>query len=396
MSAFSRRGFLKGTTALAAAVGAIPTKAQTGQVIAYVGPNSDKGKGINIFYVNASDGSLMPWKILTGIPSASSLAFHPNKKYLYSVNSISNFNGTTNGSVTSMSVDSGTGDLRIMNVVSSEGGNPAHLSVDPSGKWVFAANYGGGSGVVLPIRSDGMLGPAADVVKFSGPQGPMLAVDAPPGSFAISAHDAPHAHMAEMDPGGKYFLITELGADRIYSFKINQQTGKLTPNDQPYFQASPGSGPRHFAFHPNGRFMYTITEEGSTMILTDYDPDTGRMTYRQTVSTLPPGFAGTNFPSAVYISPDGNLLYGLNRLFDTAVIYDINQEGWMLNARHVWTHGSYPRELGVEPNGNYMYILHTRSDNLTSFRIDKSTGMLDFTGQFVPVGDPSSIVFLRL
>ena len=394
-AAVSRRGFIKGSSAVAAALGATTANAQTGQIIAYVGAYTDKGKGIHMFYLNPSDGTLTPWKILSGLPNPSSLAFHPTNKYMYAVNEIANYSGSTNGSVTAISVDSASGDLKIMNVVNSGGGGPAHLSVDPSGKWVFAANYGGGSVAVLPILADGSLGAAADVVKLTGPLGPQPAWEAPPGSFANSGHDATHAHMAQTDPAGKFLFVADLGTDRIFIYRLDQQTGKLTPSDQPWYQASPGAGPRHFEFHPNGRFVYAITEEASTMLLMDYEPDTGKLAYRQSVSTLPPGFAGTNYPSEIHISENGNFLYGANRLCDSIVVYDVNAEGWMLNARHVWTRGSYPRHFAVEPNGNFLYVCHSRSDNVTSFAVNKTTGMLDFTGQFVPIGNPSKIVFLR-
>ncbi len=397
LTAFSRRGFLKGSTVLGAVAAAVPGRAQSGQIIAYVGANTDRGKGIHMFYLNPSDGTLTPWKILTGIRNPSSLALHPNKKYMYAVNEIPNYNAAGHGSVTAISVDSATGDLTIMNVVSSQGGGPAHLSVDPSGKWVFVANYGAGSVAVLPIMANGSLGEATDVQTISGPLGPQPAVEAPPGSFAISGHNAPHAHMAQSDPAGNFVFVADLGTDRIYIYKLDKQTGKLTPNSQPYMQASLGAGPRHFDLHPNGRYFYAITEEASTMVLADFDAATGTLTYRgQTASTLPEGFTGTNFASAIKLSEDGNFLYGANRLFDSIVVFDINPEGWMLNRRHVWTRGSYPRDFSIEPNGNFMYVLHTRSDNITSFRVNKSTGDLEFTGQFVPVGNPSKIVFLRL
>jgi 6-phosphogluconolactonase len=396
LAAFSRRGFLKGSSVLAAAAASVPARAAAGDIIAYVGAYTPNGRGIHMFYLNPANGTLTPWKVLTGIRSPSSIALHPNKRYMYAVNEISNFNSTTNGSVTAISVDSGTGDLTIMNVVSSQGGGPAHLSVDPSGKWVFAANYGGGSVAVLPILANGSLGEAVDVQKLSGPLGPQPALDAPPGSFAISGHDATHAHQAETDPAGNFLFVPDLGTDRIFIYKLNQQTGKLTPNDQPFFQASFGAGPRHFSFHPNGRFVYVINEEASTIVLMDYDAAKGTLTYRQSVSTLPQGFAGTNYTSEIHVSEDGRFVYGANRLHDTIAIFDINLEGWMLNGRQVWTRGDYPRHFAVEPNGNFMYVCNQRSDHVATFQVDKSTGGLTFTGQFVPVGNPSKIIFLTL
>jgi 6-phosphogluconolactonase len=399
LSAFSRRGFLKGSTALAALGSAAPAGAQQGgQVIAYVGAYTNRGKGIHMFTVNTTDGTLTPTKILTGILSPSSLALHPNKKFLYAVNEISNFTGpNTSGSVTAMSIDSATGDLRILNVVSSGGTGPAHLSVDPAGKWVFVANYGGGSAAVLPIMPDGSVGAPAFVQKITGPLGVQPAVEAPPGSFAISGHDAPHAHQAQSDPAGNFVFVSDLGTDRIYVYRLDKDRGTLTPSDPPFMQASLGAGPRHFDFHPNGRLVYAITEEASTMVVMDYDAAAGRLTYKgQSASTLPPGYAGTNYPSEIHVSEDGNYLYGANRLCDSIVQFDINGDGWLLNPRHVWTRGGYPRHFAIEPTGNFMYVLHSNSDNITTFRVDQATGALTFTGQFVPVGNPSKIVFLTL
>ena len=212
--------------------------------------------------MNTTDGTLTQLRLLSNIPGPGSLALHPNKKFLYAVNEISNYNGTTNGSVTSLSIDSATDDLKILNVVSSQGGNPAYVSVDPSGKWVLAANYGGGSSVVIPIMPDGSLGAATDVAKISGPLGMSNpAVDAPPGSYANSGHDAPHAHQAETDPGGNYVLVSDLGTDRIYVYALDKTRGTLTPANPPFVQGSYGSGPRHFVFHPNGRLVYAITKK---------------------------------------------------------------------------------------------------------------------------------------
>ncbi len=368
-------------------------------MIAYIGgytsASRDKG-GIYSYFMNQSDGSLTAGKVLTALPSPSALAIHPNKKWMYAVNEISNFAGTRNGSVTAISIDGGTGDLRIMNVVNSEGGGPAQVSIDPTGKWVFAANYGGGSAVVLPILADGSLGSAADVARISGPLGINPSFDGPPGSYAISGHDAPHAHMAQTDLAGNFLFVSDLGTDRIYIYKFNNVTGRLTANDQPYLQASNGAGPRHFDFHPNRRWAYAITEEASTMLFMKYDPAKGTLDIMQTAPTLPAAFTGTNFASAVRLSADGRFLYGANRLYDSVVIFEINQEGWMIRLGDEWTRGNYPRDIAFDPAGNFMYVLHSRSDNVTSFRVNRMTGLLSFTGQFLPVSNPSQIVFLTL
>jgi 6-phosphogluconolactonase len=234
-------------------------------------------------------------KVAAAVPSPSWLAFHPNKSFLYAVNEISNFNGTTNGSVSAFTVNPSAGDLTFLNVVSSQGAGPAHLSVDPLGQFVFVANYGGGSFAVLPIQSNGSLGNATDVHVDVGSVGPTTATNAPPGSFAISGHDAPHAHMIQADPAGNFVFGADLGQDRISSWLLNRPTGKLIPNGPAFLSLPPGDGPRHFAFHPNGRWFYSLQEEASTLMFFDYNALSGVLTPQQSVSTLPQEFVDTNF-----------------------------------------------------------------------------------------------------
>ncbi len=399
-AAISQGGVLQGASAQATAgprtAPAVQAR-QGGQTVAYVGAYTDRGKGIHLFHVHRGDGSLIPWKTVEGLPNPSSLAFDPAKRYLYAANEIDSFNGSESGSVTAMSVEQSTGDLKVLDVVSSQGTGPAHLSVHPAGKYVFAANYGGGSVAVLPIKSDGSLGDATDVHAISGPLGPQPAQDAPPGSFAISGHDAPHAHMAQTDPAGKYFLVSDLGTDRVYIFRFDTAAGKLTPHDQPFVQAAPGAGPRHFDFHPHGPWLYSLNEEASTLDVMAYNAPDGSLTIQQTLSTLPEGYAGTNFPSAIHVSQDGRFVHAANRLHDTIAIFSVNEATGTLTARgHVWTRGSYPRHFAVEPSGRFLYVCHSRSDNVTSFGVNRDTGYLDFTGKFTAVGNPSEIVFLAL
>src|SRR5208282_4153289 len=168
---------------------------------------------------------------------------------------------------------------------------PAHLSVHPAGKHVLVANYAGGTVAVLPLAANGELGPATDVKTGLGSTGPTRAASAPPGSFAISGHERPHAHMIESDPAGRFVLASDLGRDRIFIWKFDAQRGRLVENDPPFVALPPGDGPRHFAFHPNGRWLYSLQEEASTVATFDYDAKRGRLTAKQTISRLPKGFA---------------------------------------------------------------------------------------------------------
>ena len=394
----SRRRILKGAAVFAAAAQApiLPDddNHRPASILAYVGSYTPNGQGIYLFSMNTSTGVLTQVKVAAAVPSPSWIAIHPQGRYLYAVNEISNFNGTTSGSVSAFSINRATGDLTFLNVVSSQGGGPAHLSVDPMGQFVFVANYGGGSIAVLPIQSNGSLGNATDVHLDVGSVGPTHATNAPPGSFAISGHDAPHAHMIQADAAGKFVFHADLGQDRIYSWLLNRVSGQLTPNNPAFVSLPPGDGPRHFAFHPNGRWFYSLQEEASTIQFFDYTPATGSLIEQQMLSTLPKGFVGTNFTSEIRVSANGKFVYAANRLHDSIAIFSVGNSGKLTLEGETWTRGDYPRSFTVDPTGNFLFSCNQRSDALTSYRVTGDGGNVKFTGNYTPVGNPAIIVFL--
>ena len=273
---------------------------------------------------------------------------------------------------------------------------PTYVSVHPSGRHLLVANYFGGSVAVLPILADGRLGDASDVKVDAGTIGPTRATHAAPGSFAFSGHDRTHAHMIQADPSGRFVLHADLGLDKIFIWRFDDQQRRADPNDPPSVALPPGDGPRHFDFHPNGRWLYSIQEEGSTIVLFDYDARSGRLTTRQTISTLPPGFAGSNFCSEILVSADGRYVYAGNRLHDSIGIFSVGADGRLTYAGEEWTRGNYPRSFNFDPTGRFLYCCNQRADAIAVFRVDRTTGGLSFTGQYVPVGNPSSIVFVDL
>jgi 6-phosphogluconolactonase (cycloisomerase 2 family) len=201
--------------------------------------------------------------------------------------------------------------------------------------------------------------------------------------------------MISPDPRNRFVLATDLGQDRIYVYRLDPDSGKLTPSvTTPYVSIRSGDGPRHFAFHPNGRWLYAIQEESSTIIFFRYDPASGGLAAQQTLSTLPPGFAGSSFASEVLVSPDGRHLYAANRLHDTIATFSIEAEGRLTYVGETSTLGDYPGQCRIDPSGAFLYVCNRRSDNITAYRIDRETGSLKFTGQYTPVGSPASITFL--
>lgn len=411
----SRRGVLAG-----AAIAAAATTGKTfaddkrddddedrhgrGSRFAYVGTYTPNGGGIHLMQVG-SNGRLTQLKVFPGTTgptygrNPSWLALHPNKKFLYAANEIGDFAGpNTTGAVSAFSVNQQTGDLTFLNTVSSEGSGPAHLSVDPKAQYVFVANYGGGNVAVLPILPDGSLGTATDRQADSGvcgapcPVGPTKPAKAPPGSFANSGHDRAHAHMIEADPAGKFVICNDLGLDLTIVWTLNRTAGTLTnPQTVP---SSPGAGPRHFAFHPNGRWFYSLNETSSTLAFLFYNAATGKLTPVSEVQTLPANFVGTNYTSEVMVSPNGRYIYAANRLHDTIAIFSIDGAGRPEFIGEEWTGGDYPRHFNIDPSGDYMYSCNQRSDAITAFRVDGNGRQLKFLNRYTPVGSPACIIFL--
>lgn len=403
----SRRHFLKRAVAAALAHSALGLAQEAAKglkrnrALAYVGTytgavgSGSNGEGIYLFEMNASTGELAGRKLVAKTPDPSWIAIHPSRKYLYAVNEVGDFQGNS-GSVSAFAIDAASGDLTALNVASSEGAGPCYLSIDALGRYAFVANYGGGTTAVLPILDGGLLGAATDVHRDSDRLGSAQAADAPAGSFAVSGHDAPHAHMISPDPQGRFVLATDLGQDRIYTYEFDRKTGKLNPADGAPFAALPaGDGPRHFAFHPNGNWLYAIQEEASNLVFFRYNPETGLLTAQQTISALPAGFAGTSFASESMISPQGKFLYAANRLHDTIAAFSIGADGRLKWIGETSTMGDYPGQCRIDPSGNFLYACNRRSDSITCFRIHRETGLPRFTGQYTAVGSPASITFLR-
>ena len=298
----SRRSFFKtsvalaGTSALLDGVLRAEPKEAAGPLLAYVGTFSSplrdvlptqvdlppgNGRGIHIFKVDRATGALTPAGVHEMGTSPSCLAANAAGTRLYSANETDRVGKDKEGTVSAFAIDRADGTLKPLNTVRSGGAGPTYVSVHPSGRFVLVANYFGGSVAVLPVLEDGRLGDATDVKADDGKLGPTKAANAPKGSFAVSGHDRTHAHMIQADPAGRFVLHVDLGLDKIFVWKFDAKKGTLAANDPPAVSLPPGDGPRHFHFHPNGKWLYSVQEEGSTVVLFDYDADTGRLTARQ-------------------------------------------------------------------------------------------------------------------
>jgi 6-phosphogluconolactonase (cycloisomerase 2 family) len=413
----SRRSFLKTSVALAGTTPLIagPPPARRdearGPLLAYVGTFSSplrdvpptqvdlppgNGRGIHLFRVDRATGAMTPAGVHEMGTSPSCLALDAAGSRLYSANETDRVGDDKQGTVGAFAIDRADGHLTSLNTVRSGGAGPTYVSVHPSGRFVLVANYFGGSVAVLPILRDGRLGDATDIRRVAGDIGPTRAKNAPPGSFAISGHDRAHAHMIRADAAGRFVLHADLGQDRIFVWKFDDRKGILSPNEPHAVAFPPGDGPRHFEFHPNGRWLYSIQEEGSTIVRFDYDAATGRLAPKQTISALPDGFAGSNFCSEIVVSADGRFVYAGNRLHDSIGIFAVGPGGALSFVGEEWTRGDYPRSFSLDPAGRFLACCNQRGDNVAVFRVDRETGRLAFTGHYAAVGNPSSIVYLDL
>jgi 6-phosphogluconolactonase (cycloisomerase 2 family) len=413
----SRRSFLKASTFLIGGsplTGLLPQAEprRGGRLVAYVGTFSSplrdtlatqvdlppgNGRGIHLFHVDRTSGAMTARDVVEMGTSPSCLVANAARTRLYSANETDRVGDDKQGTVSAFSIDPADGRLQLLNTVRSGGAGPTYVSVHPGGRHLLVANYFGGSVAVLPILADGRLGgDPSDVKVDAGTIGPTKATHAPPGSFAVSGHDRTHAHMIQADPAGRFVLHVDLALDRIFVWKFDDQHGVLTANDPPSVSLPAGDGPRHVHFHPNGRWLYSIQEEGSTLVLFDYDAGLGRLSARQTISTLPPGFAGSNFCSEVLVSADGRHVYAGNRLHDSIAIFSVASDGRLTFVGEEWTRGNYPRSFSFDPAGRFLYCCNQRADAVTVFRVDRATGRLAFTGQYVAVGNPSMVVCLDL
>jgi 6-phosphogluconolactonase len=394
----TRRDFIARTAASLAvpfAASSIRAAAAAGSLYAYVGTYTPNGGGIYLFRIDRASGALLQLQVVDDTRNPSWLAVNPAQTRLYAISEIDNYQGARGGAVVSYAIDGDTFELRRLGAVSSGGTGPSYVSVHPSGKYVFVANYGGGSVAVFPVGEDGVLGEASDVRPSVGPRHHPHAIDDPPGQFAVSDHEGPHVHMVASDPTGQFVIANDAGLDLTLIWRLDMQAGRLLPSDTPVVEAPSGSAPRHFAFHPNGKYFYNLYEHDSKVAVYDYDASRGAMRLKQNLSTLPPKFAGSSLAAEILISPDGRFLYVSNRLHNTLAVFAIAADGQLKMTSEIWVHADYPRSAAIDPSGEMIFSCNQKGDSITSFRVNPASGALSFTGRFEPVGSPAVMVMLK-
>ncbi|MBY0504118.1 MAG: lactonase family protein [Bryobacteraceae bacterium] len=336
-----------------------------------------KSEGIYALRFSSSTGKLTPLGLAAKADNPSYLVIHPNRRWVFSVNEVEQYRGENSGSITAYTLDENTGKLTALNTVSSHGAAPCHLSLDRTGKFLLVANYTGGTVGIYPIRDDGQLGEANKTIQHTG-------------KGVTPRQDKPHAHSINVSANNRYAVAADLGIDELITYRL--RAGSLEPKSR--VKLKDGSGPRHFAFHPSGKYAYSINELASTVSAFTWKAGSGQLREFQSLSTLPSGYTGNNSTAEVVVHPNGKFLYGSNRGHHSIAMFTIDAQGKLTAQGQVPSGGEWPRNFNIDPSGEYLIAANERSDRLAVFRIDAATGKLTATGETGEVGVPVCVKFL--
>lgn len=352
------------------------------QLRLYVGTytrGQNSSKGIYRTILDTDTGELYNPVLAAEATNPSFLEIHPNGKYLYAVSEVGG-----SGGVSAFAVDKSTGDLTLLNQQSSGGAGPCHVNIDHTGKNVLVANYGSGSASVIPIKSNGSLGEPTGFVQHTG------------SSVNPNRQKEPHAHSINPGPDNRFAFVADLGIDKIMIYRLDVEKGTIEENNPPFAKLKPGAGPRHFTFHPNGKYAYVINELDCTVTAFTYEPASGALNDIQTITTLPEGFNGSNTCAEVRVHPNGRFLYGSNRGHNSIAVYRINRRyGTLTFVEHETADIKTPRNFNIDPTGKFCLVANQDGNSIVVFRINRRTGELEPTGHKITVGRPVCIRFLK-
>jgi 6-phosphogluconolactonase len=339
--------------------------------IMYAGTSPGHGsKGIYVFQFDRAKAHLTELQTVTEKINPNFLAVSPNKKILYAVYREGlTKEDTTGGTVMSFKIDPSTGHLTKLNEQSTMGKGPAHVSVDPKGRFAYVANYGGGNFAIYPINKDGSLGKAKQMIQLEG------------HGTNPERQESPHVHSVFPSADGRFIYVSSLGLDKIFIYKVGKK-GDLTPATMAFEKSADGSGPRHFAFHPNGKFAFSVEEITSTVASFKRDEKTGALTPLERFNMVPGDFTARTSGADLHLSPDGKFLYVSVRGLNNIAIYSVNADNGKLTfvARED-TRGDHPRNFCMDKKGEYVYVANMRSDNIVYFKRDPVKGTLTYAGE---------------
>ncbi|MBN2213490.1 MAG: lactonase family protein [Bacteroidales bacterium] len=353
--------------------------------IIYVGTFDERGsQGIYVFdFIRDS----VSFRLLQTVPNQKSPSFleiHPSGRFLYAVNRSSVIDGKEWGTLSAFSIDQNTGMIVFINEQSTYGRGPCHISFSRSGNHAFVSNYNDGSLVVYGVNDDGSAGDSLQLIRHHGK------------SINALRQESPHVHSAIMSPDDRFLYVSDLGIDKVMIYEFNPGSGLLRSASTPYYEVRPGSGPRHFTIHPNGRFAYLAEELSSTTSVFKRDTALGTLTRIQRISSIPSDYNEQNTNADIHTDPEGRFLYVSNRGHNSLAIYTISEDGMLSVAGYRHTMGDRPRNFLIDHNGDYLFVANRDSDHIRIFKISRQTGIPDDTGTVVEVPGAVCIKMLRL
>lgn len=352
--------------------------------LVFVGTYTGKeSKGIYAYRYDAASSELTPLGIAAETTNPSFLATDPSHRFLYAVNEVSDHQGVSSGAVSAFSINPHTAKLSLLNQVDSRGADPCYIAFDKTGKYALVANYTGGSVTVFPVRPDGHIGESSAFVQHAG------------SSLNHERQEGPHAHWIETTLDNRFAIAVDLGLDELLVYRFDAKTGSLAANNPPYAKLDAGAGPRHLAFHPNGKFAYVVNELQSTITTFSYDPNAGALHKLKTVTTLPKASSGKNDTAEIHVHPSGKFLFASNRGNDSIAVFAIDSStGDLALVDHFSTQGKTPRNFEIDPTGKLLFVANQDTNTIVVFRIDPNSGRLTATGQTLHVPSPVSLRFM--
>jgi 6-phosphogluconolactonase len=364
----------------------IPTWREDSQLdgeLLYVGTYTEGARrdGIYLVHMDRRSGELKQVGAVDAGANPSYLAIHPNGHVLYAVNEVEKYNGRATGAVSAFAIARDTGALTRLGEQPSEGGAPCFVSVDRKGRVVLVANYVGGSVALLPIQSDGALAPATSVIQHKG-SGPIA-----------DRQSAPHAHCIVADPSNRFALAADLGADRVFVYRLDLDGKSLRQVEGGDAVMRAGAGPRHIAFHPTLPLVFIADELDSTVAALRFDAERGMLSPIYTSSTLPPGWTGTNYPADIHIAPSGRTLYVSNRGHNSIAVFSVAATGALALNQAVSTDGDWPRNFSLDSTGRWLLVANQKSNSIVVFGRDEESGKLTPTRQRIELPSPVCVRF---
>ena len=359
-------------------------ESQPDDALLYIGTYTEgtRSEGIYLIRMDRRSGKLRRVGSVDAGANPSFLTIHPNSRVLYAVNEVDTHNGKPTGAVSAFAIASNTGALTRLNEQRSEGGAPCFVSVDRSGRVVLVANYNGGSVALLPIQSDGALAPATKVVQHTG-AGPNTERQA-----------AAHAHCILADPSNRFALAADLGADRVFVYRLDLDDKSVRHVEGGDAVMRPGAGPRHIAYHPTLPLVFVANELDSTVATLRFDAERGALSLVDSHSTIPSGWSGTNYPADIHVAPSGRALYVSNRGHSSIAVFSVAESTGALTLDQVIsTEGDWPRNFTLDPTGRWLLVANQRSDSVIVFARDPKTGRLTPTRERIALPSPVCLRF---